>query len=257
MRLWVESPPAAAWVGFYGAGLGENAAPTSYRADCALYVIFGDQHGEFLMASKVRAKIVGAALDRFHALGFNACGVQEIVDKAGVPKGSFYNYFKSKELLALEVVEIYTQGMGREILSDKSLAPLQRLRKHFEFLAARRAKLGYDKGCLMCNLAAESSKDVPLVREAVAESLAAWTALIAATIRDGQADDSIGPELDAEQVARFLLNGWRGAAVRMKLMNSGQPLNDFFKVAFPLLESSNHGAKAGVKPACRRAASRH
>ena len=206
------------------------------------------------MVSKVRDKIVGAALDRFHALGFNACGVQEIVDKAGVPKGSFYNYFKSKELLALEVLQIYTQGTGREILSDKGLAPVERLRKHFEAMASRRAKLGYEKGCLLCNLAAESSEDVPLVREAVAESLASWTALVAAAIRDGQADGSIAPDLDADQVARFMLNGWQGAAVRMKLTNSGQPLNDFFKVVFPLLESSNRGAKTAAKPARRRSA---
>jgi len=45
----------------------------------------------------VREKIVAAGAERFHALGYNACGVQEIVDAAGVPKGSFYNYFKAKD----------------------------------------------------------------------------------------------------------------------------------------------------------------
>jgi len=45
--------------------------------------------------------------------GFSACGVQEIVDKAGVPKGSFYNYFKAKELLAAEVLEIYAKASRR------------------------------------------------------------------------------------------------------------------------------------------------
>jgi TetR/AcrR family transcriptional repressor of nem operon len=204
------------------------------------------------MASKVREKIVSAALDRFHALGFNACGVQEIVDKAGVPKGSFYNYFKSKELLALEVLDIYTHHLGREILSDKKLTPLGRLRKHFEFLASRRAKLGYSKGCLICNFAAEGSQEMPLVRKAVADSLTEWTSLIAAAVRDGQVDGSIASDLDAEQIARFLVNGWQGAAVRMKITNSGQPLNDFFKVAFPLLESSNVGAKTRAKPTRRR-----
>jgi TetR/AcrR family transcriptional regulator, transcriptional repressor for nem operon len=204
------------------------------------------------MASKVRDKIVSAALDRFHALGFNACGVQEIVDKAGVPKGSFYNYFKSKELLALEVLEIYREGLGRETLSDKSLAPLERLRKHFEFLASRRAKLGYSKGCLICNFAAEGSEDMPLVRNALAEALAEWTALITATVRDGQADGSILSNLNAEQVARFLVNGWQGAAVRMKITNSAQPLNDFFSIVFPLLESSGVGIKTRVTPTRKR-----
>src|SRR5258708_7334662 len=105
------------------------------------------------MASKVRQKIVDAALDRFHALGFNACGVQEIVDKAGVPKGSFYNYFKAKELLALEVLEIYAEASGREALAESNHPPIERLRTHFETMAARYESFGYSKGCLLGNIA--------------------------------------------------------------------------------------------------------
>jgi TetR/AcrR family transcriptional repressor of nem operon len=206
------------------------------------------------MASKVRDKIVNAALDRFHAMGFNACGVQEIVDKAGVPKGSFYNYFKSKELLALEVLKIYTKATGREILSDESIAPLQRLQKHFDFMASRSAKFGYSKGCLIGNFAAEASNTAPLLRRALAECLAEWTSLIAITIRDGQGDGSIAPQLDAEQVARFLINGWEGAIMRNKLTNSRQPLNDFFTFVFPLLEGSSlSGLNARRKTARSRA----
>ena len=107
------------------------------------------------MASSVRDKIVVAALDRFQALGFSACGVQEIVDRAGVPKGSFYNYFKSKELLAVEVLEVYAEGSRRETLADQSVAPVERLRAHFEFLASRYAGFGYGKGCLIGNIAAK------------------------------------------------------------------------------------------------------
>ena len=70
------------------------------------------------MTSKVREKIVAAALDRFHVLGYTAAGVQEIVDAAGVPKGSFYNYFKAKELLAREVFELYMRGAHVEAQSE-------------------------------------------------------------------------------------------------------------------------------------------
>ena len=86
----------------------------------------------------VREKIVGAAAERFHVLGYKACGVQEIVDAAGVPKGSFYNYFKAKELLARETLENYWAGAGLEILADKSIAPLERLRRHFQHIASDR-----------------------------------------------------------------------------------------------------------------------
>jgi TetR/AcrR family transcriptional regulator, transcriptional repressor for nem operon len=187
------------------------------------------------MVSPVRDQIVNAALDRFHALGYSACGVQDIVDKAGVPKGSFYNYFKAKELLALEVVDLYAKGSKREMLSDAGVAPVERLRGHFEFLASRYAGFGYDKGCLLGNLAAEASDGMPLLRKALGESLARWTAAVAAVIKEGQAQGTIASEIDAEELARFLVNSWEGAVVRMKIVNSRRPLDDFFAIAFPLL----------------------
>ncbi len=187
------------------------------------------------MVSPVRDQIVNAALDRFHALGYSACGVQDIVDKAGVPKGSFYNYFKAKELLALEVVDLYAKGSKREMLCDVRVAPVERLRRHFEFLASRYAGFGYDKGCLLGNLAAEASDGMPLLRKALGESLARWTAAVAGVIKEGQGTGAIAPEIHAEELARFLVNSWEGAVVRMKIVNSRQPLDDFLAIAFPML----------------------
>ena len=203
------------------------------------------------MGSSVRDRIVEAALDRFHTLGFNACGVQEIVDRAGIPKGSFYNYFKAKELLAVEVLKAYADGSRRQMLSDKTIAPLQRLRAHFEFLASRYAKFGYSKGCLIGNIAAETSDDMPIVRKALARVLANWTELVANAIRDGQADASIDARLDAEEIARFLISSWEGAVIRMKIVNSRQPLDDFFSLAFRLFNDND----ASQRPAPKRGAS--
>jgi TetR/AcrR family transcriptional repressor of nem operon len=206
------------------------------------------------MVSKVRQKIVDAALDRFHALGFNACGVQEIVDKAGVPKGSFYNYFKAKELLAIEVLQVYAKGSGREALTDKRHPVIKRLRIHFETMAKRYASFGYSKGCLIGNMAAETSDAMPLIRKALGESLDQWTSQIAAAIREGQADGSIAIGLDPESFARFLINSWEGAIVRMKIAASRQPLDDFFAIAFPLLVAQQAQVASRKEPARKSAA---
>lgn len=209
------------------------------------------------MGSRVREKIVSAAIERFHALGFSACGVQEIVDKAGVPKGSFYNYFKAKELLALEVIEVYTKGSKREMLADTRLAPVERLRQHFEFLATRYKGFGYGKGCLLGNLAAETSDHMPLVRKALNQTLARWTDAVAAVIRAGLIDGSISSERHPEELARFLINSWEGAVVRMKIVGNRQPLDDFFSVVFPILTNQRAiGTAKGNsrKPAVKRAA---
>ena len=55
----------------------------------------------------VKEKLIEAGLKTLLAGGFNGVGVQEITDAAGVPKGSFYNHFDSKETLGAEIVERY------------------------------------------------------------------------------------------------------------------------------------------------------
>jgi len=46
---------------------------------------------------EIRKKLLEAGVSIFIDQGYHGTGIQEVVDKAGIPKGSFYNYFKSKE----------------------------------------------------------------------------------------------------------------------------------------------------------------
>jgi TetR/AcrR family transcriptional regulator, transcriptional repressor for nem operon len=182
-----------------------------------------------------REKIVAAAVDRFHAVGYHACGVQEIVDSAGVPKGSFYNYFKAKELLAVEVLGIYWKNIAIDMLSNEGIAPVERIRSHFEHIASVYAEFGYERGCLIGKFIQEISDLTPRIRHDVVTEVGRWGDLLAATIREGQVDGAIAAEIDADQVARFLINSWSGAASSMKIALSRAPLDDFFAVALPVL----------------------
>jgi TetR/AcrR family transcriptional repressor of nem operon len=182
--------------------------------------------------SSVREKIVAAAAERFHALGYNACGVQEIVDAAGVPKGSFYNYFKAKELLAREVLNNYWGAARLDMLADKTVAPLERLRQHFEHIASRYKKAGFEHGCLVTKFVNEVSDLTPQLQVDLEGDIGRWSRLIAETIRDGQADGSISRAIDADRAARFLIGGWGGATGAMKLAANRAPIDDFLSVAF-------------------------
>jgi TetR/AcrR family transcriptional repressor of nem operon len=182
---------------------------------------------------------VAAAGQRFHALGYTACGVQEIVDAAGVPKGSFYNYFKTKELLAREVLSNYWKPARFDILADKTIAPLERLRQHFQHIALRYTTAGFDRGCLVTKFINEVSDSTPDLQADLERELGRWAALIADTIRDGQANGSISSAIDADVAARFLIEGWGGATGAMKLAASREPLDEFFSIAFDVLLRSN------------------
>ena len=103
----------------------------------------------------MREEIVGAGLRRFHELGYNAAGVKDITDAAGVPKGSFYNHFESKEALAVETLQRYGVDLRLTDLADGSVAPLARIRRHFEFMRDRIVAVRGRQGCLLGNLGAE------------------------------------------------------------------------------------------------------
>ena len=64
-----------------------------------------------------RDGLIQTALHLFHERGYNAASVQDIVSEAGVPKGTFYNYFDSKEALAIEVSDVFYPRLGSMLVS--------------------------------------------------------------------------------------------------------------------------------------------
>jgi TetR/AcrR family transcriptional repressor of nem operon len=183
---------------------------------------------------ELREKLLAVGLETVHARGFNATGVQDIVDVAGVPKGSFYNYFASKEALGVEVLDLYFRGFAPrlKLLADPSKTPVQRLRAYFESLGKTLAGWNYEKGCLIGNLSGELSDQSDLVRKRLAEVYAAWGHAVEACIREGQERGEISKDLKASVVAAFLLNAWEGVALRVKVDKDKTAINQFMAVVF-------------------------
>src|SRR5262245_3183421 len=128
--------------------------------------------------ANVRERLLDAGLETLQRRGFNGCGVQEITNAAGVPKGSFYNYFDSKEALGAAVVDRYWQqraGAVLPILEETDVSPRERLRRYFAALAANMAKRDYTGGCMIGNLGAELSDQSRLVCERLAAVFGGWT----------------------------------------------------------------------------------
>ena len=118
----------------------------------------------------VKEKLIEAGLKTLLAGGFNGVGVQEITDAAGVPKGSFYNHFDSKETLGAEIVERYGMNTARRsFLLDKDLRPFERLRKHFTALNDMFVNLKFARGCLLGNFSAELANQSDLIRNSLAK----------------------------------------------------------------------------------------
>ncbi|WP_346538827.1 TetR family transcriptional regulator C-terminal domain-containing protein [Micromonospora sp. DPT] len=188
------------------------------------------------MARKsTREEIVTAALDRFHARGYNAAGVNDITQAAGVPKGSFYNHFDSKEALAIVALERYGDGRRLEDLTDSSVPPVQRLRSHFEFLRDEVVRYDYHRGCLYGNFGTEIVDHRDAIRDAVRHSLDKWASLIATTLVEAQRAGTIRADVDPEVTAGFLVNAWEGTLIRARTDRSPAAFDAFFSMFDTLL----------------------
>lgn len=182
--------------------------------------------------SNVRDKLVAVGLELFHTKGYNACGVSDITDAAGVPKGSFYNHFKSKELLALAVLDLYQSYLDLNALQDSSKPPLLRLRTHFQQYITFHVKWRFARGCLMGNFGAELSSQSPIIRKAVKKAFDRWFNGVASVLREAKERGDIGRHHDPQKLARFLINAWEGAVIQSKVMRNTTPFEDFFAVIF-------------------------
>jgi len=180
----------------------------------------------------VREEIVQAAVGQFHRHGFNGSSVDDITRSAGVPKGSFYNHFKGKEQLALEVLDRYAAAQPTALLLQKDLPPLKRLKKYFTVLGEGFIAAGCHQGCMLGNFSSELADHSAAIRKDLGARFAGWVEALAGVIREGQRSGEISTNQKPELLAGFLLSAWEGTLLRARAGNDPAILKDFLTVAF-------------------------
>lgn len=183
----------------------------------------------------LREKLASSAVDTLHTHGFKGCSIQDITEAAGVPKGSFFNHFENKEDLAIDALRRYLENVRSDMLFDESVPPLQRLKNHFTYLSERLVSLGYGRGCMLGVFAAEMSTDYPRMREELRSIFETWCCGVEQLLREAQSKGEVDPRHDPAQMARFLVNAWQGATIRVKITQTCEPIDDFLNVAFKAL----------------------
>ncbi|MFD7444753.1 TetR family transcriptional regulator C-terminal domain-containing protein [Streptomyces sp. NPDC059909] len=185
--------------------------------------------------ASLRENLVAAAVEQFHTHGYAAAGVKDITDAAGAPKGSFYNHFASKEALAVVALERYGASLRLEGLRDSSVAPLTRLRRHFEFLRDENIATEFNRGCLVGDFAVEVADHSEAVRESVRMSLEVWADALDFAIAEAQQAGDVSKTLEASTLARFVLSAWEGALISARADRSARAFEGFFTVVFGLI----------------------
>ena len=178
-----------------------------------------------------RTKLLDEGLSALLAQGYHGTGIKEVLDAAHVPKGSFYNYFKSKEDFGAEVLRHYAAKFGERMqpLIEPQGDALAVLKTFFEGEIALYEKC--PTGCLVGNLAAELGGSMDLPRQAMAGAMRGTRDVFAEVLTRAQQQGAVRTDLPAEDLADFLFNAWEGSLLRMKVGGSVEPLRKCISLA--------------------------
>ncbi len=166
--------------------------------------------------------------------GFNAASLNEILTAAGIPKGSFYYYFASKEEFGLAIVEDFAneyRGKINVFFGDKRYSPLTRLRNYFEFKIADMEACSCADGCLIGNLAQELSTQNELFRDRLNQVFTEWEQCFAQCLQDAYQAGEINSYRHSD-LAKFVLSSWEGAILQAKVTKSVVPMETFVSILF-------------------------
>lgn len=176
--------------------------------------------------------LLEAGLATFHQRGYHASGVQDVVSTAGVPKGSFYNHFESKDALGLAVLTHYwdQRAEARAILTNATLSGGERLKRYL-------GDFSYSEdGCLIGNFTAELT-NIDAFRERLSELWERWTDMIAGCISDGQRDGSVRSDMPARDMASSVIALLEGAILATRVERSPRPLETAKRTILRLLST--------------------
>ena len=187
------------------------------------------------MRQNTRQKILEAGAEIIHLKGYNHTGLQEILQAAGVPKGSFYNYFTNKEDFGLQVIDFFTEifaSMAGEVIREESLTPLQKIARMLDrFMAFFKSK-DYAYGCPIGNLAQEMGDLSDAFRKKLRRAADEMVSIYYGLLEQAKVEGEIPDDLDIKETAYFIVASWHGALVRMKIEKGPRPLKNHKRFIF-------------------------
>jgi TetR/AcrR family transcriptional regulator, transcriptional repressor for nem operon len=195
-----------------------------------------------------RGKLLHAAFTEIYRQGFQGASLDVILAKAGVTKGALYHHFPDKASLGYAVVDEVIRGLLLErwlgVLERQPGDPLSALQGMLQHRATDLTAHEVELGCPLNNLAQEMSPLDERFRRRVSATFDTWIEGFARVLERGQAEGSIKRDLDAHQVATFLVGALEGSYGLAKSARSKTMLRNNLDVMSALLEGLRLNPKA-------------
>lgn len=182
--------------------------------------------GRVTAQTDTRRGILDTAYGLVGAKGFSGVGLNEILTSAGVPKGSFYHYFGSKEAFGEALLADYFETYLADLditLAEPGLNHAERLMNYWRKWQATQGSIDDRRKCLAVKLAAEVSDLSEPMRLALKDGTASIIARLSQSIAAGVAEGSLTVESEPHTTAEDLYHVWLGASLMAKIVRTDAP----------------------------------
>lgn len=185
-----------------------------------------------------RDRLIRTGVELCTQSGFQAMGIERVLSQAGVPKGSFYHYFRSKKEFGLAVIQAYAEYFCKKlhrVLTNTEQSPLTRLQSFVSEACEGMGRHKFQRGCLVGNVGQEMAALDDEFRQQLESVLKLWEVQTARCLKEAQEAGELSPSYDADRLAEFFWIGWEGAILRAKLTRSPRPMQVFSEEYFARL----------------------
>lgn len=181
-----------------------------------------------LHSNEIRDHILATGQRIMAGKGFSAVGLNEILTDAGVPKGSFYHYFSSKEAFGVDMLARYFDDYLAELdatLSQPGLTMAQRLMNYWQLWRESQSFSDCQGKCLAVKLGAEVADLSDSMRGTLQTGTAGIIARLADALEAGIEEGSLSIDDKPSRVAESLYQLWVGASVMVKIVRNTGPFD--------------------------------
>ena len=188
---------------------------------------------------ETKTKLLEAGVALFSQRGYSGVGLKELLQTVNVPKGSFYNYFDSKEDFARHTIAYYGslfEHLLNQVINEPDSTAVQRFENLFTALIRVLEKKNFTEGCLIGDLSTELGDVSESCRNSLDKVLDLFAASFETLVRQGQADGSVRVDIDATDLAAFSLDAWEGSLIRMRLKKDKMPLEQSKRLILQYLQ---------------------
>lgn len=169
-----------------------------------------------------REALIEAGIEQLSEHGYHGTGIKQILDEVNVPKGSFYNFFASKEAFVAELIGHYSQDLLSQLDefmrgAGSELSPVEQLRAIYRYSLKQYALHDFKKSCLVGSIASEISAESEMCRLELEKAMRQWLSFFTGVFEQGQAQGQIRDDMSPKDIAGLYWAAWEGGLIKMKM----------------------------------------